>query len=422
MNRISACLVAVATFTVPVLPLAGSASTAYAAEKVMCHGKVATIDGNGQVGEDLIGTPGPDVIVAGSWVGNIIDGRGGNDVICGGSHDNWLIRGGPGNDLIFSGRGDDDVTGGPGADVVYSGTAPLVDFVRGGSGPDKLFGGHGSDVLSGDGGDDNIWGGGGGDELVGGEGNDVEHGGAGADRVLGDPGRDRLWGGPGGQDVIDYGRKWFWWEGGTRHHIDLTVNLERGRGSGRWFGTDRLHGFDQVWTGPGNDRVVGDHTRNTFLPGIGKDTIHGRGGIDTLRYSVPNRFDDGPEGGMLNPNVARARVDLASHFATLVTRRGEVAGRERLYGIENVIGTGGGDTIWGNGRPNVLVGGGIYDDWDGDDVIYGLRGDDTLVGRGGDDVLNGGKGNNSIQGGRGTDTCSNPATGPTVTGCEVASP
>jgi Ca2+-binding RTX toxin-like protein len=87
-----------------------------------------------------------------------------------------------------------------------------------------------------------------------------------------------------------------------------------------------------------------------------------------------------------------------------------------LYGIDNVIGTEGADTIRGNGSPNVLTGGDRYDD--GTDVIFGLGGADTLLGRAGNDVLDGGRGHNSIDGGPGSDTCVNPAAGPTVTGCE----
>jgi Ca2+-binding RTX toxin-like protein len=380
---------------------------------VTCHGRVATIVGSPQ-GGDLIGTPKADVIAAGRFEGNVINGRGGNDLICGSVHSEYLILGGPGNDRIFAGGGSDTGSGGDGADELHAGPGKLIDFVYGGAGPGMIFGGAGEDVLVGGSGDDRMWGGQGVDELFGGEGNDREWGGPGSDRVLGDPGHDRLWGGPGHHDAVDYGRKWSSWEGGARHRIALTVNLERGRASGRWFGADRLHGFTEVWTGPGNDHVVGDDLANTFFAGSGTDTIRGRGGVDTLIFTVPPVFDDGPESEMLDL-AERVDVDLYNFAATLFVG-GKVIGQETLYGIDNVIGTEGADTIRGNGSPNVLTGGDRYDD--GTDVIFGLGGADTLLGRAGNDVLDGGRGHNSIDGGPGSDTCVNPAAGPTVTGCE----
>lgn len=381
--------------------------------RATCHGRVATIVGSPAAG-DLIGTPKADVIAAGQFEGNVIDGRGGNDLICGSGHSEYLILGGPGNDRIFAGRGSDTVNGGDGADEIHAGPGGLIDFVNGGAGPDKIFGGAGEDILSGGTGDDRIWGGQGVDVLFGGEGNDMEWGGPGSDRVLGDPGRDRLWGGPGHQDAVDYGRRWSNWEGGARHRIDVTVNLERGRASGRWFGADRLHGFTEVWTGPGDDHLVGDGVANTFFAGSGTDTIIGHGGGDTLIFTVPAVFDDGPEGSLLNV-AERVDVELYSQAATLF-QSGKVIGQETLYGIENVVGTEDADTIRGDRGPNVLTGGDRWDD--GTDVIFGEGGQDTLRGRSGNDVLDGGRGKNSIDGGPGADTCINPAAGPTVMRCE----
>ena len=417
MNRVSSCLVALATFTVPALPVVWVASTSVV-EGVMCHGRPATIVGNVQPGR-LIGTPRRDVIVVGSFEG-IVDARGGDDFICDSSGSDVLI-GGAGDDRIFAGAGSDDLNGGPGADSLHAGPGGLADFVAGGVGPDRLFGGTGDDVLAGGRGDDHIWGGDGVDELFGDLGDDVEDGGPGSDHLLGDPGRDRLRGGTGALDVVDYGRKWTSWTGGASHHIGLTVNLQRGVASAQWFGRDQLHGLNQVWTGPGDDQLVGDDTSNTFFAGVGHDTIRGRGGTDTVRFDVVALFDDGTFSELLNPR-GRVDVNLASHTATLF-HLGKVKGQERLIGIENTIGTPARDTLRGNRGANMLVGASSgFPLLDGADVIDGLGGDDTILGQGGDDTLDGGSGDNSIDGGPGTDTCHSPATGPTVTRCELGVP
>lgn len=412
-------LTTVAAVTAWGLPWLSAAAEARQ-EPVMCHGRPATIVGT--VDEaSLLGTPGPDVIVVGEFEGNLVDGRGGNDLICGSAGPDYLLLGGPGDDHIWGSGGYDAISGGEGADSLHAGPDTLIDFVWGGAGPDRIFGGRGEDVLSGGTGDDHIWGGDGVDELFGGEGNDVEHGGAGSDRLLGDPGRDRLWGGPGTRDVVDYGLKWTGWEGGARHHIATTVNLRHGVASARWFGHDQVRGFTQVWTGPGDDHVIGDASANTFFTGLGQDVIHGGGGIDTVRFDVPTLFDDGPEGSFLNV-FARVSVDLAAHSAVL-SRRSGVVGQERLYGVDNVIGTDRKDTILGNDRSNVLRGAasaGRYND--NGDSIDGRGGDDSIFGQGGDDTLDGGPGANVIDGGYGTDTCLNPATGPTVSRCELTTP
>jgi TolB protein len=57
------------------------------------------------------------------------------------------LLGTPGRDVICAGRGDDTVRAGGGRDVVYAG--PGADIVFGREGPDILFGGAGSDTLNG---------------------------------------------------------------------------------------------------------------------------------------------------------------------------------------------------------------------------------------------------------------------------------
>ena len=66
--------------------------------------------------------------------------------------------------------------------------------------------------------------------------------------------------------------------------------------------------------------------------------------------------------------------------------------------IENVVGTGGNDTITGDNHGNRLEGG------DGNDNLDGGKGADTLEGGEGDDILDGGKSSDVLNGGEGDDT------------------
>ncbi len=66
--------------------------------------------------------------------------------------------------------------------------------------------------------------------------------------------------------------------------------------------------------------------------------------------------------------------------------------------IENAIGGGGNDKIFGNTGNNQLVGNA------GKDTINGLAGQDQLLGGGGGDTMNGGFGNDTLTGGGGIDT------------------
>jgi len=76
---------------------------------------------------------------------------------------------------------------------------------------------------------------------------------------------------------------------------------------------------------------------------------------------------------------------------------GDAAG-DLLSGIEQVIGTGFGDTFLGTAADETFNGGG------GDDTLTGAGGNDSLYGEAGNDVLNGGAGSDVLDGGAGTDT------------------
>jgi RTX calcium-binding nonapeptide repeat (4 copies)/Right handed beta helix region len=82
-----------------------------------CEGKTVTPPSKSTKTE-LVGTPGPDVLVA--TPGQYVDGKGGNDVICGSSGFD-VLRGGPGADHLHGGGGDDVLIGGAGVNVLDGG-------------------------------------------------------------------------------------------------------------------------------------------------------------------------------------------------------------------------------------------------------------------------------------------------------------
>jgi len=105
-------------------------------------------------------------------------GAGSNQVVFG-NDDAEYIKGGTGTDRIYGGRGDDVLRGGAGS-----------DHLEGGAGDDVVLGGSGSDELLGDQGDDELEGGAGNDRLGGGSGADILTGGRGDDRLEGGTGYD----------------------------------------------------------------------------------------------------------------------------------------------------------------------------------------------------------------------------------------
>ncbi len=168
--------------------------------------------------------------------------------------------------------------------------------------------------------------------------------------------------------------------------------------------------------GDGDDLVAGDESANLLAGGLGDDVISGGAGGDTLGG---NDGDDVIEGGTgadlidggantprpLPPtgeveaeeadplwgDTARYAgsslgVDVDLH-RTGAQSGGDAAG-DVLAGIENVTGSGHGDTLRGDESHN---------------RIDGLDGDNFLYGDGGDDVLQGGKGVDWIEGGSGND-------------------
>ena len=202
-------------------------------------------------------------------------------------------------------------------------------------------------------------------------GNDTLTGGGAADLIYGGDDNDDLTGG-GGADSLDAGAG------------DDTLE-----GNG---GNDALEGGD------GNDRYV---FAGRFL---GSDTITEAAGVgeDTLVLTDAGKYLTTATAGRLRVVqplfTPGANLNLASAVPQSVVPGHLSLKLSTGTSIENVYGTGGSDTIKGNGRNNKVYG------QNGNDTITGLAGDDWLYGGAGSDSLDGGAGNDRLYGDSGNDT------------------
>ncbi|SEP09472.1 Regulatory P domain of the subtilisin-like proprotein convertase [Salinihabitans flavidus] len=309
------------------------------------------IDGNNNTGSD-------DTIIVNVDFGNNLD-------ISGWTFQDWNISSSNTDEIIINGNGNANNIVGTSQD----------DQIFGGGGDDTLFGGAGNDTLEGQGGVD------------------VQHGGDGDDTFILNNG----WGdGPGasingdaGSDTLDVSNISV-----STTDIDLatgTFNYTPG-GSG----TISLSSIENVNGSAGNDRITGNSSANTLIGNDGNDTLLGGGGTDHLiggdgddllsqGFGGPNETLDGGAGNDTADWTYNTfddwKIDLGGGTAKI---GGTIYAH--LISIENALGGGGDDIIFGTSDGNLLEGG------DGNDSINGQAGNDWLVGGAGDDRLNGSTG------------------------------
>ncbi|WP_458094335.1 SdrD B-like domain-containing protein [Roseomonas sp. WA12] len=398
-------------------------------------------------------------IIVGNGGNDNLNGLGGNDTISAGTGID-TVNGGNGDDVLDGGDGNDNVQGQEGNDIIIGGAGD--DIGEGGNGNDILIAGPGNDNMQGEGGDDFLFGGAGTDILTGNQGNDLVAGGAGTDTLQGADGTDIVIGGQdGGRIRLDAngrvtgvvlgdqlegngGADAFVWQAGDG--VDFLLDFNPGEGDtltiygyerfeviqrtndGRmalYLGQDAgfianngvFQGADpsgplagvrfvlSTVNAPGNlvggDTVVPVLAQNwaaTFQTGVGiavsqpyfgqtdtrpivdtDDNIVGTGGPDTILAGIGNDTVVGDSG---NDTIdAGAGNDLVNAGA----------------GDDVVVGGDGNDTVFaGDGNDRVL--GGI-----GADILNGDGGDDTLDGGAGNDILRGDDGNDVLSGGDGDD-------------------
>lgn len=162
-------------------------------------------------------------------------------------------------------------------------------------------------------------------------------------------------------------------------------------------GNDTIHagaGSDLIMTAAGNDTIFAGDGDDYIFGGAGNDIINGGAGTDSLFYVHATS------------NLA-IHLQGASGYASEGRATGADIGTDRLFGIENVMGGSGHDTIVGNASDNILWGGAGNDvlrGGAGNDFLDGGEGNDTLVAGSGDDVLIDTSGNNTFVAGSGHDT------------------
>ncbi|MEO0831106.1 MAG: Calx-beta domain-containing protein, partial [Pseudomonadota bacterium] len=142
---------------------------------------------------------------------------------------------------------------------------------------------------------------------------------------------------------------------------------------------DNLRGTDD------DDTIYALASNDTIAGSLGHDAIYGDDGSDTADYSKM----DGPVNVQLNRELATA-----------------AGSRDKLYSIENVIGTSEGDIIIGDAGDNILSGLGgadIIRTKGGNDIVFGGGNDDRIFGEGGDETIDAGQGNDLVRSGDGKD-------------------
>jgi Ca2+-binding RTX toxin-like protein len=247
---------------------------------------------------------------------------------------------------IIGPEGRGRVEGTPHADVIVTG--PGADIVDAGGGNDLICAGAGADRIEGGLGSDRIEGGAGDDTVEGGNGSDRVDGGSGRDTLIGERGNDILFGGAGARDFADGGLGDDTVFGGASDGDQVIGGV----------GNDELHG------GPGDGDILrGNHGRDLFDGGPG---VHDVASFAVSGFTGANSF--GGTGIVVNLAEGRALQD----------------GRDRLRGIEDVVGSPFRDTISGDAAANVVYGAG------GDDALFAIGPGDSAQGGAGSDICEGG--------------------------------
>jgi Ca2+-binding RTX toxin-like protein len=349
---------------------------------------------HGEGGADFIlGWSGNDVFYGGSGEDNLI-GHGDRDALYGGA-DNDLLKGGRGVDQIDGGEDDGllwgaylsligdratfferDVSAGIVADLrtgIVSndgyGTRDTMTGIESLSANtnhvDKLYGNDQANHLSSGAGD--IMMGFGGDDLfsaAGGAG--MLDGGAGTDMLLFVT-NSRYVADKDGDGKADAVTR----EGGVK--IDLVAQTLKDM----WGDTGTIVGIENFGgtLGDQDDTLLGDDLANEIRGFGGSDEIDGRGGSDTISYAdygYDFHFSYAAGHGAVEVDLAAGFAEESALKTGTLQASTERFGRDTLANIENIVGSGLGDRLLGDGGANVI------DSGAGNDHVDGRGGEDTI--------------------------------------------
>ena len=247
---------------------------------------------------------------------------------------------------------------------------PSDETVFGGSGNDLIEVGNGNNYVEAGSGDTEVDGGMGNDTLIGGSGSDTLRGGGGNTYIEAGSGNQHIWGGDGNNTII----------GGSGNSTISSAAIDSLLAvNGRWL-NDTLSS-NYVFTGTGNDVVVGSAGHDTLVAGSGNSTLQGGLGAE---YIVGGSGSDVLLGGNGTDTLV-----AGSGNNTLEAGLASTAS-SWLYGG---LGT---DLIEGGGGQNYL--------WAGDGGTPGSA--TTVLGSASDasstTTINGGLGVDVLQGGAGS--------------------
>jgi Ca2+-binding RTX toxin-like protein len=282
------------------LALGGTATAAEAPPPVPFPSQLPSCaEGPERVGDEVLGTPCDDRIVAPPSVAAVYGGPG-DDVIVGANSAPIAASTGSPETGLHLEVGSQTFEGGPGNDVVYGDRGN--DTLRGNGGNDRLYGGIGDDVLEGGEGDDLLAGGFGADKIDGGEGSDYVRGDATVDHIVdsGAAGTDTLsfatgatpgftaTGNPTGAAGFPgpEGERGVWLklnEGGSN-----AIDGEPSLGGGN----DEVEpgAFERIIGTPFSDYIVGSGAGEEIWGGGGADVIKGGGGPDSIHGGADGDF------------------------------------------------------------------------------------------------------------------------------------
>jgi Ca2+-binding RTX toxin-like protein len=253
-----------------------------------------------------------------------LGGLGRQDITVGNDGANWTFDddadmiGMPFDDIrLFAFRSADNMSGQGGRGTGAPLSTAKYFGLKGEDGNDRLLG---SDIAAGD-------------DIQGEEGNDTIEGGAGDDRIRAWRGDDNVKGGAGADTIL--------FTGGAAQGATVDLNQTGAQTTGE--GTDTLAEIENVVGSDFADTLVGTAGVNVLDGGVGDDRLDGRGGADELR------------GGTGTDAVSYARAPGAVTID--LGRITQVTDGDRLYLVEDVIGSPFGDTLTGNIAANRIVGG-----------------------------------------------------------------
>lgn len=306
--------------------------------------------------EQVMGTSSDDYLTYNGTVDVTIFGGGGLDTLSGGEGNDLLVGEG-GADTILGGSGDDvmivdaldvvsgSIDGGAGIDQVILNGSESISIVLSQHNVEVFSSGSGNDVVSTTG---SV-----GVRIDGGHGNDTITGGDGDDLILGGNGADHLDGGEGFDYIVYRGSS-------TLVNADLSTDTVSGGDADG----DSVGNFEGVVGSSFGDSLKGDSDFNALFGERGDDLLEGGAGDgDFLDGGL------GTDTSSYEGSSTAVTVDLSKFEGG--ASGGDAEG-DRLFSIENLIGSDHADTLTGSDEDNVIEGG------DGGDNLVGGEGNDTV--------------------------------------------